>query len=496
MSVIPRPAKTEKKEGIFRLTSETAIVVSPGSEETGHYLSSLLGLSLRQAGSLQGSIVLEQVNEKNLGAEGYRLRVTEDGIQAQAAGQAGLFYAVQTLRQLLPPELEKGQGLPGEWSMPCVEIEDRPRFAWRGLHLDVGRHFFPVEFIGRYLELMALHKLNRFHWHLTEDQGWRLEVPKYPKLTQVGAWRREKDGTRYGGFYTQREVRRIVERAQRLHIEVVPEIEMPGHAQAALAAYGELSCAGGPFEVWNEWGVSQEVFCAGNEAVFELLEGVLEEVMALFPGQYVHIGGDECPKDRWKECAKCQQRKRDEKLEDEEALQSYFVQRMASFLAARGKKPIGWDEILEGGLAEEAAVMSWRGTKGGIAAARAGHEVVMCPYAHVYFDYKHYQGEEEPGRLGVTSLEQVYGYEPMPEELSAEESRHVLGAQGNAWSEGMAIPQEVEQLAFPRACALAEVVWSPKEARDWEGFRQRLRAHGKRLEALGVNFYRDRAVWG
>jgi hexosaminidase len=427
----------------------------------------------------------------DLPEEGYRLAVKPHGVRAEAATEAGLFYALQTLRQLSPA----GAKGVGALELPCVEIEDAPRFAWRGLHLDVCRHFFGIDFLKRYLDWMAMHKYNVFHWHLTDDQGWRLAVPKYPKLAEISAWRTEKDGASHGGFYSREEVCEVVEYARQRHITVLPEIELPGHAQAALAAYPEYSCAGGPFAVVNEWGVFDEVFCAGNDETFAFLEDVFAEVLALFPGDYVHIGGDECPKTRWKECPKCQQRMLDEGLKNEEELQSYFVRHFAKWLAARGKKPIGWDEILEGGLAKEAALMSWRGEQGGIDAASAGHDVVMAPESHAYLDRRHYDEEGEPGRLSVNTLENVYSYEPVPAELDAEQARHVLGSQGNMWAENTITDDEVAAMVYPRACALAEVVWSPKEARNWNNFKQRLRAHGTQLAALGIAYYRDRAIW-
>ena len=498
--IIPRPAKIEERAGAFEVAVDTAIAVSAGSEEIGQFLRRLLApatgfeLPVSADGMGSSSIALLRVDDGSLGDEGYRLSVNQERIRAEATTEAGLFYAVQSLRQLLPAEIEKGDRIEGRLTVPAVEVEDRPRFGWRGMHLDVCRHFFSVDFIKRYLDLMALHKLNLFHWHLTEDQGWRVEIPGRPKLTEVSAWRTQ-EGRRYGGFYTRDEVRQVIEYAAQRRITVLPEIEMPGHAQAALAAYPELSCSGGPFSVWTEWGISKEVYCAGSDETFAFLEEVLDEVSGLFPGDYVHIGGDECPKERWKVCPKCRQRIKEEGLADEHELQSYFIRRMAAFLKGRGKRLIGWDEILEGGLAEEATVMSWRGTEGGIAAARAGNDVVMAPHTHVYFDYKHYDEAEEPGWLGVTPLEKVYAYEPVPEELGAEEAKHILGAQGQAWSEKMLTEADVEKRVFPRMCALSEVVWSPVEGRGWEGFRERLKEHGKRLEALGVDFYRDRVVW-
>ena len=498
--LIPHPVKIDRKPGFFELTADSAIAVDAGDESTLCYLRDLLapatGFELPvRSGESTAAIALSRVDDTSLGREGYRLCVDGDQVRIQATAESGLFYAVQTLRQLLPAAIEKGEKTGGPWRIPLVEIEDRPRFAWRGMHLDVCRHFFPVAVVERLLDLLALHKFNVFHWHLTEDQGWRIEVPAYPRLTKVGAWRREKDGGTHGGFYTRDEMRHVVDYAAARHITILPEVEMPGHAQAVLAAHPELSCNGGPFEVWNDWGISEEVYCAGNEATFAFLEDVLDQVIDLFPGDYVHIGGDECPKARWRECPRCQQRIKDENLRDEDELQSYFIKRIAAFLQNRGKKLIGWDEILEGGLAADATVMSWRGSKGGLAAARAGNDVIMAPTTHVYFDYKHRDDPDDPGRLGVIPLEKVYSFEPVPTALTPAETQHILGAQANVWSEGMSTQSAIEQLVFPRLCALSEVIWSPPEIRDWPTFKTRLQTHGTRLQALDVNFYRDPELW-
>jgi len=374
-------------------------------------------------------------------------------------------------------------------SLPQVHIVDKPRFRWRGVHLDSSRHFFPKEWVKRLIDLAAYYKLNTFHWHLTDDQGWRLEIKKYPRLTEVGAWRREtmEDGEPYGGFYTQEEVKEIVDYARRRFITIVPEVEMPGHCLAALAAYPELSCTGGPFKVGTEWGVMNDVFCAGSEETFAFLENVLAEVIELFPGEFIHIGGDEVPKLRWKNCLRCQARIKAEGLKDESELQSYFIKRIEAFLNSRGRRLIGWDEILEGGLAPRATVMSWRGVTGGIEAARSGHDVVMTPTSHCYFDY--YQGRvDEPKAIGgFLPVDKVYSYEPIPAGLKPEEAAHILGAQANLWTEYIATPEHAEYMLFPRLWALAEVVWSPKE-KNWADFENRLRAHYDRLALRGVNY--------
>ncbi|MBK9148415.1 MAG: family 20 glycosylhydrolase [Flavobacteriales bacterium] len=424
--------------------------------------------------------------------EWHSIHVAPDGISVIATSEEGLFRASRTLIQLL----EQGRGT---GNLPCLIITDWPRFPWRGMHLDACRHFWSVEFTKKYIDLLARYKMNRFHWHLTEDQGWRIEIKKYPKLTEVGAWRsgsqvgpysrREYDSIPYGGFYTQEQIRDVVAYAAARHITVVPEIEMPGHALAALASYPQLGCTGGPYEVQKGWGVFDDMFCAGNDSVFTVLEDVLTEVMDLFPSELIHIGGDECPKERWKTCAKCQSRMRTHGLKDEHELQSYFIQRIEKFVNSKGRKIIGWDEILEGGLAPNAAVMSWRGTEGGVAAAKQKHNVVMSPGSHCYFD--HYQGNpaNEPLAIGgYTTLQKVYSYEPIPTELKPDEHKYILGAQGNVWTEYILTPEHVEYMAVPRILALAEVLWTPKAKRDEADFIQRLEKEFLRLDALGVRF--------
>ena len=426
-----------------------------------------------------------------LGAEGYRLTALHRGVVIEAPTEAGLFYGLQTLRQLLHASK------PG--TVPAVEITDAPRFRYRGMHLDVGRHFFPVEFIERYIDLLSRYKFNTFHWHLTDDQGWRLQINAYPRLTEVGSCRKETilernfdpyvgDGIPYCGFYTQDEVRRVVTYAAARHITIVPEIEMPGHAQAAIAAYPELACTPGPFEVSTVWGVDDDILCP-SEYSFAFLEVVLTEVMALFPGPYIHVGGDEAPKVRWKESALAQSRIQQEQLADEHALQSWFIQRIERFLNAHGRRLVGWDEILEGGLAPDATVMSWRGVSGGIAAAQQGHDVIMTPTSHAYFDYSQGDPTLEPlGAGGNLPLERVYAFEPVPPELTPTEAAHILGAQGNVWTEYLKTPDQVEWMVFPRMLAMAEVTWSPATARDWTSFVERLPGVLAQLDRLGVNY--------
>lgn len=507
------------RDGQFALTADTRVYFpadKPDWETAAQYFMALAKSSTNMA--LVAQPFSRKIKETRQNAiyflpdegipstEGYQLEVKPNAILIRAKAAAGAFYAVQTLRQLFPPSFN-GRGLSANaqtqvaMTAPCCGIEDSPRFAYRGLHLDVGRHFFPVSFVKRYIDLLAAHKLNTFHWHLTDDQGWRIEIKKYPRLQHIGACRKETlsghyndrpktfDGTPYCGFYTQAEVREVVEYAQKRFVTIVPEIEMPGHAQAALAAYPQLGCTGGPYETATEWGVSGNVFCAGNDKVFTFLEDVLTEVCALFPGQYVHVGGDECPKDQWKKCLKCQKRIHDEKLKDEHELQSYVIGRAEKMLAKHGRKLIGWDEILEGGLAPNATVMSWRGIEGGVAAAKAGHDVIMTPGSHCYLDFYQSDPETEPLAIGgMLTLEKVYQYEPIPEALTAEEAKYILGAQANVWSEYIKTPEQMEYMAYPRACALAEVVWSPKSQRAWPDFARRMRAHFQRLDALGVHY--------
>jgi hexosaminidase len=396
----------------------------------------------------------------------------------EAAKLNGLFYGVQTLRQLLPVEIESKVKVENvNWIIPNVIIFDKPEFVWRGLNLDCCRHFMTKEFVLRYIDLLAYHKMNVLHWHLTEDQGWRIEIKKYPLITEKGAWRRFEDGTTYGGYYTQDDIKEVVQYAASRFITVVPEIEMPGHSTAAIACYPEYSCTGGPFDVGTLWGIYYDVYCPGNENTFKFLEDVISEVVELFPGKYIHIGGDEVPKDRWKKCSQCQARIKSEGLKDENELQSYFIKRIEKFVNSKGKKIIGWDEILEGGLPLEATVQSWRGVKGALDAAKQGHDVIVSPTSHCYFDYP----------VDVTDLQKVYSFDPIPNELTAEERNHVLGSEGNMWTEYA--PQEfVDDRLFPRILALSEVVWTYPAERNFKEFRQRVQKHYDRLDVLGVNY--------
>ena len=504
IAIIPEPLSLKREPGVFVIQKETAIIL--GSENAdlrriGEQLASrlrtvtgyALKLKANAGGSQRGNAILLTLDGSapGLGSEGYRLTVTQKSVEITATAPAGVFYGVQSFYQLLPVEVEKGALVSGvDWSAPCVKIVDRPRFPWRGMHLDVGRHFFSRDSVERYIDLMAMYKMNMFHWHLTEDQGWRIEIKKYPRLTSIGAWRQEtmNDCTPHGGFYTQDDIREVVEYAKERFITIVPEIEMPGHCLAALAAYPELSCSGGPFKVGTEWGVVNDVYCAGKEKTFRFLEDVIDEVASLFPGPFFHIGGDEVPKLRWSNCRWCQERIKTEGLKDESELQSYFIRRIEKMLNARGKRLVGWDEILEGGLAPNATVMSWRGIDGGIVAAKSDHDVVMTPTSYCYFDY--HQGlQGEPTAIGgYLPIDTVYAFEPVPPELSPAEAKHVLGAQGNVWTEWIPNFRQVEYMALPRLCAMSEVVWSDKSRRDFKDFRRRLEEHYNRLALRNVNF--------
>jgi len=432
--------------------------------------------------------------------ESYRLVVTPEGAWLSAGTTVGLFWGLQTIRQLLPPELEAGQPGPQPgWTIPALEIEDEPRFPYRAVLLDVARWFYPPEFIKKLIDLLALYKMNTLQLHLTDDQGWRLEIKQYPRLTEVGAWRKETmlaknfepyvgDGRPHGGFYTQAQIRDLVAYASARHVTILPEIEMPGHAGAALAAYPELSCTGGPFEVSPVWGVHQDIFCP-SEQTFGFLEHVLLEVMQLFPSTYIHIGGDEVPKDQWKQSPLAQEVIRREGLAGEEELQSYFIGRIERFLSDHGRRMIGWDEILEGGIPPEATVMSWRGEAGGIAAARQGHDVIMAPNNHTYLDY--YQGDPAPEPLaigGFVPLDSVYAFEIVPDELTTAEAAHVIGAEGCLWTEYIPNPALAEYMLLPRMLALSEALWSPRQARSWSSFSARLPSQFARLDALGAEY--------
>ncbi len=489
--IIPKPTSFQLGEGHFVLTSETKIYYEPATpavqaiaQELAEKINAAARLHLM---SQPAKSVIESANalslaikndREELGEEGYELIVTESLVAATAHQPAGLFYAVQTLRQLLPPDIERLEPAPPNtiWLIPCMTIVDIPRFRWRGMLLDCCRHFMTKEFVKRYIDLLAYYKMNRFHWHLTEDQGWRIEIKKYPKLTEIGAWRRYEDGAVYGGFYTQEDIREIVAYAQSRYVTVIPEIELPGHCQAALACYPELSCSGGPFDVSTRWGVHKDVYCAGNEATFQFLEDVLTEVVELFPASYIHIGGDEVPKDRWEQCPKCQARIKSEGLKDEHELQSYFIKRIEQFLMTKNRRIIGWDEILEGGLAPGATVQSWRGMDGAIAAATSDHDAIVSPYSHTYFN----------SSIEELDLARVYSFEPIPQGLSERQAQHIIGGECNMWTE-YAPQQAIDGKMFPRLLAMSEVLWSPRNGKDYGEFHQRVRRHYRRLDYLNVS---------
>jgi len=495
--VLPKPVSLTVSTGSFQVKSSTHIIVSPESRAVGEYLGSLLNHSanvVEGSEKCAGSFLLT-ISEADpaLGMEGYMLEVSPDSVVVRAPQAVGLFYAVQTLRQLW--------NVSDPVEIPAVTIQDKPRFPWRGIMLDVGRHSFPVEFIQQLIDVMALHKLNVLHWHLTEDQGWRIEIKRYPRLTEVGSRREASpimtdrhslDGVPYQGYYTQEQVRQVVAYAASRFITVVPEIEMPGHAKAALASYPELGCTGGPYQVRPFWGVEEDVYCAGNEQEFSFLQDVLDEVLELFPSEFIHIGGDECPKMRWEKCPKCQDVIQHNRLQDEHALQSYFIRRMESYLNAKGRRIIGWDEILEGGLAPNASVMAWRGIEGGIQAVREGHDVVMTPTSHCYLDY--YQSEDTdsecPAIGGYLPLEHVYRFDPVPSDFSDREAAHVLGGQGNLWTEYIATPEQAGTMLFPRATALAEVLWSNRDGRDYQDFLRRLEHFLPLMTQMGMSFHK------
>jgi hexosaminidase len=512
IQIIPKPVKAEVHKGFFKLDEKTKILVSDKHLlKTVEFFHSFMlestGLNLEIIDSTsKGNIRFERIEETGLGKEGYSLSVNSDGILIQANEQAGLFYGIQSLLQLLPPFIFDKDSRSHDLRIPYCEIVDKPRFAWRGMHLDVSRHFFPVDFIKRYIDLIAMHKMNIFHWHLTDDNGWRIEIKKYPGLTDISAWRVDREDMHwrevtppkpgekatYGGFYTQEEIKEIIQYAAVRHIEVIPEIEMPGHVSEVFAAYPQLSCEGKELYVQpGSYWPNEDIFCAGNEEVFTFIEDVLAEVIELFPSSYVHIGGDEADKTKWEKCKKCQQRIRDEKLENEHELQSWFIKRIEKYLISKNKRMIGWDEILEGGLAPEATVMSWRGMKGGIEAAQQGHDVIMSPTTYCYFDYYQADPDFEPMAIGgFLPLRKVYSFDPVPEELNEEEAKHVLGGQGNVWTEYISTPEHAEYMAIPRMSALAEVLWTPARMKDWEDFRERLETQFHRFDNMEVNYSR------
>lgn len=495
VSIVPLPKHIEQLSGEFQISASTKIVMQ--GKECMPVISLFQDVLVNNYGirlpiSSSGKNIIRFISDVKMEDERYELKVTKDEIQL-IGNNAGLFYASQSLLQLI--QIADN----GKLSIPNVKIIDEPRFKYRGLMLDVGRYFYPVEYIKKFIDLMAFYKFNVFHWHLTEDAGWRIEIKKYPQLTQKGAWRSstqhgdKQDRIPHGGFYTQEQIKDIVKYAADRHVTIIPEIEMPGHAMAALSVFPELSCTGGPFAIPLQWGIKEEIFCAGKEQTFEFLENVLSEVIELFPSKYIHIGGDEALKRRWKECPKCQERIKDEGLKDEHELQSYFVRRIEKFVNSKGKQIIGWDEILEGGIAPNATVMSWRGEEGGIAAASQGHDVIMTPNNYLYFDY--YQSKDRANEpigahwypLPVT-LSDVYNYEPYTDRISTEHQKHIIGVQANIWMEMIHSEANVEYMTFPRALALAEVAWSPRESKSYQSFLSRLALRLSELDKKGVLF--------
>ncbi len=507
ITLFPQPQFLERRAGAFTINAHTRIFCADrGLGETlANYLRPATGFGLPVhpldddiASDVQNAILLLPAADDD--PEGYTLTV-EPGRATIAAGQRpGFIYGMQTLRQLLPAQILASDVQTGvEWTLPAVAIRDAPAFAWRGIHLDVCRHMFPVDFIKKFLDTLAFYKFNTFHWHLTEDQGWRIEIKKYPRLTEVGAYRAETvllddssqfDGQPYGGFYTQDEARDIVAYAAERGISVMPEIELPGHSLAALAAYPELGCVGRDYRVRTNWGIEPDIYCAGKDAVFEFLGDVFSEALELFPSKYIHIGGDEAPKARWKACPACQARIKAEGLADEDELQSWFVRQIEGWLNERGRNLVGWDEILEGGLAPKATVMSWRGSAGGIAAANAGHDVIMTPNNYCYLDYyQHEDWSREPTAIKSSlPLKQAWQFKVVPDEISEDKRRHILGGQGNLWTEYIPTPEHLEYMAFPRAIAIADVLWSHSAERDYDALVARLTRHLPCLDALNVNY--------
>lgn len=516
-SVIPYPNSLVPEEGSFAFNKKTKMIctlsLDSASQEVVRNFSALLN---NVAGLKTECIVEEEKGEKNIvffdldtsiANEGYSLDIDPSKIIIKASSAAGFYYAVQSLKQLLPIAVygDKESDSVEKWEVPCVHIDDAPRFSYRGMHLDVARHFFSVDEVKRYIDLLAMHKLNVFHWHLTDDQGWRIEIKKYPKLTEIGSIRKhtmveknfdQYDNTPYGGYYTQDQIRDIVNYAKERFITIIPEVDLPGHMVAALASYPSLGCTGGPYEVQGMWGVHPDVLCAGKEETYEFVTDVLSEVIELFPSRYIHIGGDECPKDRWKKCPLCQARirklglKTDKEHTAEERLQSYFMTRVEKFLNENDRQIIGWDEILEGGAAPNATVMSWRGTDGGVQAAKLRHNVVMTPNTYLYFDY--YQSEDtqtEPLAIGsYVPLERVYDFEPVPDTLDNDSKKYILGAQANLWTEYISDFKQVEYMLLPRLDALSEVQWTQLENKNWVNFLDRLQHNIQVYDLKGYNY--------
>ena len=509
LSLMPLPYDIKQGTGSYILTSATKIVLKTDSIEVKKSCDFFLdlinpstGMNIGYASSSATPIIVE-LDSLISHPEGYRLKVTEREITIQAQTPAGVFYAFQTLRQLLPPFIESRTMVVRKWTIPVIEINDVPRFQYRGLMLDVVRHFFPVDDIKRFIDLMAMHKYNYLHLHLTDDQGWRIEIPAYPKLQTVSAWRKETivghlndeprqyDGIRYGGFYTQVELKELEQYAAERYITIVPEINVPGHITALLAAYPELGCTGNIIEVARDWGIFPNLLCP-REDTFLFLERIFTNVMNIFPGKYIHIGGDECPKEQWQKNEFCRNTKIQNGLRTDEQLQTWFMRRVAKFIQSHGRQVIGWDEMLDGGDISDAAIMSWRGEQGGIDATRKGNNVIMTPHRSCYFDYYQWnRRDEEPlAQSGYLSLGMVYQYEPVPKELTDIEKQYIIGTQGNLWTEYIPNIRQAEYMVYPRACALAEVAWTPADKKSFGQFRNRLIEHSKRLEIMNINYAR------
>jgi hexosaminidase len=527
INIIPKPLEVKATKGTSCINAQTIIVAADSITNNSadfltDYLKKYYNLKLKiQKTSPKSNYILLNVKKFIVApkTDGYTLTVSTNNISIQGDTYPAVFYGVQSLIQLLPITNSKSAGTNSKLQIPNAIITDQPRFSYRGTHLDVSRHFFPVSFIKQYIDYLALHKLNTFHWHLTDDQGWRIEIKKYPKLTSVGGWRngtiigrypgKGNDSIHYGGFYTQEEVKDVVQYAATRFITVIPEIEMPGHASAAIAAYPELSCfpdedtkpakgtawAGSTKgkQVQQAWGVFEDVFCAGKESTFTMMQNILDEVMPLFPSKYIHIGGDECPKANWKRCPDCQRRIKEQGLKDEHQLQSYFIQRIEKYINSKGKNIIGWDEILEGGLAPNATVMSWRGEQGGIDAAKQNHDVVMTPGGWCYFDHAQSSNEDSVTIGSYLPIEKVYSYDPVPQQLNAEEAKHILGAQANLWTEYIGNTRKVEYMLFPRIAALSEILWTAKTKKDSADFERRLETQFMRYDMWKVNY--SKAFW-
>ena len=499
--IIPQPQEVILNQGFFTLNNDVKLVGNVKFPVTSEFFKTMMREGVAKFEFTDdGNKNISFSRDENIAKEGYELNIQPNEIQIKAATDQGAFYAIQSLRQLMPEAIEEGSLQAEEIKIPCGHIKDQPKFSYRGMHLDVGRHMFSVDFIKKYIDALAMLKMNKFHWHLTEDQGWRIEIKKYPKLQEIAAYRDETllghyndqphqfDGERYGGYYTQEAVKDIVAYAQERFVTIIPEIEMPGHSQAAIAAYPELGCTGNQISVAKKWGVFEDIYCP-TETTFTFLEDVLDEVMMLFPSEYIHIGGDETPKSQWKESAFCQAIIKEQGLKDEHELQSYFIKRIEKYLNSKGRQIIGWDEILEGGLAPNATVMSWRGTEGAIAAAKQQHDVIMTPTSHCYFDYFQSENDDEPLAIGgYIPLEKVYHFDPIPDELNEDEAKFVKGVQGNVWTEYMPTEEKVEYMLFPRVLAMSEVVWTNADQKNYKDFINRVEHFHSRLEALNINY--------